>query len=591
MRNLYLSWLSFAVCTSVVGADELSPGTGNPFLKAIYKPTVVAVQPDDAARDMCVTADGEIRHYGFMDVGGEKVRVYISSKDGINWSRHIAHPKDVGAMVKSPWSGTWIYFNHQSQLVRSKKGPGDTEAEVLDLGYKKLELRQLIAMKTRRRWIAVFSDVSCKNGECYHTKVAYSDDDGKTWHINQVEPIENTPRIFPGGQRRHWFNNGCEPTVVELKDGTLRLGLRSSGPHHAFCISKDGGKTWSKAEPDTAFWATNTMPLFFRLSDGRLLFFWNNTAILPTMPISAHPEVAKKSTITKGIWEAVFTNRDALHAAISDDDGKTWKGFREIALNDIRNRCDFRTCGIDNAARNDKSVHQSQAIELAEGKVLLAFGQNKSARRMIVFDPDWLLEKGRVENFDKGLDAISHHLYVKSYAGSWGKNGHCSWNRIPGAVLSRDPDHSLEKTVVREALQICRIADPRLFDDRQGATWNFPAAAAGSVELECRIEGAGFRLSLLDHWINPCDSFNAERAPFSQAISSDLLPKGRWAKLAVVWDIQKQDAELFIDGKSIARTKLKDCPRFGLSYLHLQSLAETHDPDGSYFRSFRQRSR
>lgn len=583
--------LSFGIVISSAGfAASTGIGSGNPFLKAVYAPVDVAVQPDDAARDMCITAEGEIRHYGYMDVAGRKRYAYIASRDGINWSKHIAHPNDAGAMVKSPWSGNWIYFNHQSRLVRSAIGPGDTNAEITDLGYRNLELRQLIPMKSRKRWIAVFSDVSCKNRECYHTKVAHSDDDGKSWKIVDVAPIENMARYHPGGKRRHWFNNGCEPTVVELKDGTLRLCMRSSGEHHAFCTSTDGGQSWSKAEPDNAFWAVNTMPLFFRLSDGRLLFFWNNTAILPTMPLSQHPEVAKNRDIIDGVWEAAFTNRDAIHAAISDDDGKTWKGFREIALNAIRNRPDFRTVGLDSAARNDKSVHQSQALELAEGKVLLAFGQNKKARRMVIFDPDWLLETSRSENFKTGLESISNHLYVKSYCGGWGKNGHCAWNRIPGAVLARDPDLSEKQIIMREALQICRITDPRLFDDRQGAVWNFPAAASGEIEIECRTDGSGFSLSLLDHWINPCDAFNASRAPYTEAIGAEIIPKGKWVKLKVKWDAKNGEVLLAVDGQTRKRRKLGACSRFGLSYLHLQTLAEGFDPQGSYFRSFRMNS-
>jgi len=65
-----------------------------------------------------------------------------------------------------------------------------------------------------------------------------------------------------------------------------------------------------------------------------------NTAMLPTRDLAEYPEIG--SGERKDLWETVFTNRDALHAAISDDEGRTWKGFRELALNEIRNAADLR---------------------------------------------------------------------------------------------------------------------------------------------------------------------------------------------------------------------------------------------------------
>ena len=96
--------------------------------------------------------------------------------------------------------------------------------------------------------------------------------------------------------------------------------------------------------------------------------------------------------------EDVFTNRDANHAALSLDDGKTWRGFREVLLNPIRNDSDFRTSGGKGEAV-DKSVHQFQALEMPYGKILLSCGQHKYARRLILLDPKWLLETSREEDF------------------------------------------------------------------------------------------------------------------------------------------------------------------------------------------------
>lgn len=552
-------------------------------LSKVWAPVVVGVPPTFARQDLCRTADGEIRHYGRQVVDGKVARVYASSRDeGRSWTTRLADPNDVGPMVKSPWSGDWIGFDakpggHRAQLLRSKTGPGDAKAERTPMPFVGFELRQLVPLKSRRRWVATF----CDSRGSYHAVVALSDDDGRTWRRVDVPAVKGVERKGLGDVRPHWFCDGTEPTIVEMQDGTILMCVRTSGPHAAFFRSTDGGESWGEGRPDAAFWQANTMPYFFRLSDGRLLFVWNNTAILPTRDASEYPELGAHAL--SGGGEVAFTNRDALHAAISDDDGRTWRGFREIALNEARNESDFRELGNAPDQEMDKSVHQTQALELEGGKVLISYGQNAAARRMAIFDPDWLLESRREEDFRHGLKDVSRHLYLKSLSGGTrGWAGHCAWNRLPGAVMMKD-----ERGSIREVLQLTRIRDPRMVSDRQGVVWNFPAARKGRVTVECRVVGAGFRLTLADHWMNPCDEFGPKASPLSVEMTAKKLPGGKWHKLTADWDEDRGTAVLAVDGRRIAEEKLSSLPPFGLSYLHLQTLAEDTDPEGTYFRLFR----
>ena len=551
------------------------------------EPRVVAVPPCAAVRDMCVAADGEIRHYGRIFADGEVRRVCIASRDnGENWVTRPVVDGDVGAMVRSPYSGDWMYWrmlkDGKMQFLRSKTGPGDTSPEIMDFPWSNLELRQLLPLRSRRRWVAAFSDVACTRDGCYNATVALSDDDGWNWRRIDLKPVAGVERMAEGDQRPHWFNNGCEPSVVELSDGTLLMALRTSGPHAAFSRSTDGGETWSNGTPDSAFWQANTMPYLFRLKDGRLLFIWNNTQMLPTRSATEYPELKEWELAGRG--ESAFTNRDALHAAISEDDGRTWIGFREIILNPVRNAADFRELGNDPAQEHDKSVHQTQALELPNGKVLLALGQNVAARRIVILDPAWLYETSRAEDFRCGLANLSTHLYVKSLTGGWrGWAGHCAWNRASGAMMVRDPDTCL--STKREVLQLCRITDPRLVSDRQGVVWNFPAERKGRFEAECRIDGEGFRLALTDHWINPCDETNPRKSPVVFEIMPDRVGRGVWQRLVCEWDGDAETVSLAC-GKLVVKGRMKACPRFGLSYLHLQTLASGFDPKGAYFRDF-----
>ena len=566
---------------------ELSAGDRE-MLDAIVEPTVVGVPPAAAVRDMCRCADGEIRHYGWKMVGGRKRRVYISSRDeGLSWKTILADPRDKGGTwVRSPWSGEWVGFARgfpKLTLLRSKTGPGDLEATETELPFERAEVRQILPLKSRRRWVAAISDIRLKHGGCYNAAVILSDDDGRTWRWVQLPVASFVPKFAPGDRRPHWFNNGCEPTVAELGDGTLVVAARTSGPHHVFYRSADGGETWSEPVESDVFWAANTMPLFFRLKDGRLLFIWNNTAMLPTRDASEYPELGRDEL--SGKWESVFTNRDALHAAISEDDGKTWRGFREIILNEARNAADFRELGNSPAEEHDKSVHQTQALELAKGKVLLALGQNSASRRLVVFDPKWLYETKRSDDFRNGLRSLSNHLYVKSLSGGargWG--GHCAWERVPGALLVREPETG--PGTKREALQLCRVRDERLVSDRQGVVWNFPASRKGRVKIACRIDGAGFRLTLADHWMNPCDETGPGLSPVSVPVTAAETGAGKWVEVAADWDLDAGKAVLFCNGKPFSERKIAIFPRFGLSYLHLQTLAEETDTKGVYFRSF-----
>lgn len=179
-------------------------------------------------------------------------------------------------------------------------------------------------------------------------------------------------------------------------------------------------------------------------------------------------------------------------------------------------------------------------------------------------------------------------LYVKSLAGGFrGWAGHCAFNRVPGALMARDPDTDNGIGSNREVLQLCRIKDPRLVSDRQGVVWNFPALRSGRLELECRIEGEGFQLTLGDHWMNPCDETGPGRSPLCTPIAGREVESGAWRKLVVEWNCDTLSFSISVDGSLVREGKLNSTPRFGISYLHLQTLAEDPDAKGSYFKSFK----
>ncbi len=563
-------------------------------LKAIYEPTVVAVPVGDACQNLCVTKDGEIRVYGkegeFNQWGahGDKT-VYISSFDGgLSWKKHyVKDLLSIGCAGFSRETGRYIAvypneFRCEWDKLIGKKG---TWAVINDEGFdssnnkyvkisdlKIHSLRLPFYSETKKRWFVL--------GECWteeKTKciaVAYSDDNGESWTTNILK--EHAPLFEKKSPHKgiRWQEYSCEPTMVELEKGKLIMYVRTSQDYHYMYTSDDGGESWSGPVP-TDFHGTITMPVLHKLRDGRILFFWCNTQpmpeidqtkVMPPLPVDE----------TNGRWEDVFTNRDVNHLAISEDNCKTWYGMRELLLNHARFNADFRRTG--GFSNGDKSVHQAQMLELPFNKLLIHCGQHNACRKVMIFDIDWLYEKERTEDFISGLTNLTTHMYLESVIGCRkGRRGHCAYNRTNGAVLLPSPDLDNE-----EVLSIGRIDDERLVYKKQGAVWNFPASNKGTVEIELNVLNSGVLLSLCDHWCNAFDETVEDQAYVSYRVENT----NGWEKITFLFDTEKETVEIKIKDKTEKIITTDKKAPLGLSYLHIQTLAEKTDFEGTIIRKF-----
>ena len=344
-------------------------------------------------------------------------------------------------------------------------------------------------------------------------------------------------------------------------------------------------ETWSEPVP-SKFYGTNVTPTLKRLADGRLLFFWANTTSLPEFPKTMEMKHIFSYKQLMGVSEDIFTNRDLIHVAISEDDGKTWKGFRELYLNRRRNDGNYGPANSSGELEGvDPNVQQSQAVELPEGKVLVACGQHEQHRVMLIFDVDWIYEKERYEDFSEGAENVCVFQYETEMV------GHLVLNRKIGARVVTDPLNEENKV-----LKICNPLDSTLVIENQGATWNFPAGTKGKVDLDLYVTDAckGGFISLIDRWFNPVDTtaykyamFNLEITPEGYLNGKIKLQRNQWHKIQLSWTtLEKEDVhqcELYIDRqKQKIILPLKNASLHGISYLHSQSRAKEKDMGGFY---------
>lgn len=517
-------------------------------LDSVFAPVKVAVQPSDSYIGLSVMPDGEIRHYNYGEQAEPGV-FYISSRDkGLTW-KNVKYAKDMPeADTRSPKSGEYLRLVNMGgkgvYCIRTNGGTeGDrTVTKVSDIGSIMLK-PPVFVDGGNRVVVAAHGGVSPKG--CY---TYVSDDDGLTW---QRSNTVITPEHRGGGHHNgiRWNHGAVEPTVVELRDGRLWMLMRTPQDVHYQAFSKDGGKTWSKPEP-SRFYGTITMPTIGRLSDGRLIFFWCNTTPLP--------ELASAN----GVWDDVFTNRDVTHVAISEDDGKTWRGFRELRLNPRRNDSNYATYGRG----IDRGMHQAQFVEVDSGKILAAIGQHRNHRAVVMFDVDWLYETSRYTDFSDSLSSWSTFNYIK------GIKGHCSYNRINGVTLTAHPDKP-----GRQVMNVRYEPADTLVSDLRGAVWNFPAMKRGSITSSVKIPkgSRGVKMVLNDRWFNPSDSVATYECMYALDLSRSALgiKDDKWHSVEIKWDVERGGntaAVVKVDGSKKKRVKLplRHATTDGISYVH-----------------------
>lgn len=357
----------------------------------------------------------------------------------------------------------------------------------------------------------------------YRCSALYSDDGGATWQRSSSVLMTPVPALSAIG--------GVEPVVIELKDGRIWMLIRTQLGRFYESFSKDGTE-WTPARP-TSILSSESPAGLIRLQDGRILLLWNNCHRFPY----------------------AYGGRHVLHAAISDDEGRTWRGYRE-ALRD-------RFAENPLPSNHDVGVSYPYPLLTKDGKVLFTLwvDTSRTDRSLTLLDPAWLDETVQKDDFSGGLE-------------QWSVFG------TKGVELATHPEKSGAKV-----LQIRKTH----FDWPAAAVWNFPAGAKGRVRLKIHVKPgfAGAFLGLTDHFSVPFDMEDRFYNLFNLEIGSDgklpggkRLEPGRWHHLQFDWDCDKRECRVSVDGQRAATLPLTRLTTAGVNYLRLRSTAVKTDSAG-----------
>lgn len=217
-------------------------------------------------------------------------------------------------------------------------------------------------------------------GSRYHVaRAMISTDRGKTWHRGEDVDVGDFGVVINKelGRRDEWHRGLIEPSIVELSDSRLLMIMRGQNKTGAFykSYSSNGGETWSVPVPEPQLRGARQGNYLHKLKSGNIVYVWNNN-----------------------LSGAEFRDRTPLSIAISTDDGKTWRGYREIA--------NYPNILYDNT-HPGLACTVGYVTQLSDGTIGVAFNTGRCWHESEIsfarFAEEWLLEKGFFDDFEHGL--------------------------------------------------------------------------------------------------------------------------------------------------------------------------------------------
>lgn len=348
----------------------------------------------------------------------------------------------------------------------------------------------------------------------FDATAVYSDDGGATWRKSRSILRIPASTITALG--------AIEPVIVELNDGRVWMLIRGQTGRFYESFSDDGSQ-WSPPAP-TSILSSDSPAGLIRLDDQRIVMIWNNCQR----------------------YAYALGGRQVLHAAVSDDDGKTWRGYREILRDPHRTK--------PSPPWGDHGVSYPYPTLARDGTIVYSLWvETGDGRSVFAFHPRWLSETNQRDDFADGTSETWSHFGCRGIG--------------------------VAKAVGAENGSALRIAKTEP-EWPAGAVRNFPMGRKGRMAIRMKAEpSAGpLRLVLTDHFSPPFDLEDGLHGVFDTTIgvasengkSAIALPHDRWVTLSLLWDLDQHSCVVAIEGQRVAELRAQRNPT-GVCYLRLRA--------------------
>ena len=196
-------------------------------------------------------------------------------------------------LVKNSWMDLKV-------MMRRSQDEGKTWSEPVQVsskpGYNVMNNARVIQLKSGRLLAPVAHSARASSEDISTVFCYISDDDGCSWRKGRGET---------------GFEEALsqEPGLIERKDGSVLMIIRTALDYICYAESKDGGETWGKPYPSTLVSPLSPASIARIPKRNDLVIIWNN-----------NPNGGR----------AGWNERTPLTAAISKDDGVTWGNLKNI---------------------------------------------------------------------------------------------------------------------------------------------------------------------------------------------------------------------------------------------------------------------